>query len=79
MNGSLRAAETKAVSMAVARLKKECGKEASSAVIVSALERRMVFWQQISDSEEELENCRYKGFALYVSSAADWEKLCKKN
>ena len=30
-------------------------------------------------SEEELENCRYKGFALYVISAADWEKLCKKN
>lgn len=76
--GAVKSAETKALSLVADRLKKECGKNASSAVIVAALERRMVFWQKISDSEEELENCRYKGYALYVISAADWEKLCEK-
>ena len=75
MNASVKAADIKAVAMASERLKKECGKDAASSVIVAALERRMIFWQKISESEDEMDNCRYKGFVLYVISAADWEKL----
>ncbi|MBQ1628629.1 MAG: hypothetical protein II098_05670 [Treponema sp.] len=75
VNGSLRSAEIKALAMASAKINKECGMDVTSSAFVSALERRFVFWQKISDSEEELDNCWYKGFVLYVISAADWEKL----
>lgn len=72
---SVKAADVKAVSMATARLKKECGSEIS-AVEVSALERRFVFWQKISDSEDEISgDSYYKGYTLYVISAENWEKL----
>ena len=75
MDESVKAADVKAVSMATARLKNECG-VAASAVVVSALERKFVFWQKISESEEELSgDSYYKGYALYVISAENWEKL----
>lgn len=76
MDESVKAADVKAVSMATARLKKECGVAAASAVVVSALERRFVFWQKISDSEDEISGDSYcKGYVLYVISAENWENL----
>lgn len=75
MDESVKAADVKAVSMATALLKKECGVEIS-AVVVSALERRFVFWQKISDSEDEISgDSYYKGYTLYVISAENWENL----